>query len=124
MSILEMQAELQLHSRMENQIANFTNRKPAIHGEFLLVADLKKQFKNAIIATYLHRAITIAPDFRSLQGAPGFKMPKTLLRFLEKMNNQLVDAAEVEIGDMAVYYISGDADIRRSWIFKIRIGSL
>lgn len=110
MAILSLTAQLNLHTRCENQIENEIDRRPPRAGDQMLVNDYVRQFSNAT-----HR--TTSPSRKYNCHGLTFAGRRTWVwkaseieKILRDDEYEIVDFGKILPGDVVVYRQNGDAE--------------
>jgi hypothetical protein len=108
--VLPLRSQLALHTRCENQIANEIDREPVRFGDTLQVAHWTNQYPSE-----LHRPVN--PSRKYNCHGLSFASRRTwifesqeIAKIIRDDEYQEVHYNEVEPGDIAVYYVDGDAE--------------
>lgn len=110
MTILELQSELNLHTRRQNQVQNEINRRPSVAGDALACKDYEKQYPKA-----LHRPSGPSRQY-NCHGLT-FAARRTVIWKASEVAKVINDDEYVRIelkdvlpGDVALYYSGGDVE--------------
>lgn len=110
MPVLALRSELALHTRCENQIANEINRGGSLAGDFLQAADIRAKYRFEF-----HRPTSPSRVYNCHGLSFGSRRtwihdPKEIAKILADDDYEIVPFDQVMPGDIAVYYVNGDAE--------------
>ena len=107
--VLQLNSQLDLHTRCERQIANEINRRPPRAGEQLLVEDHKRNFPNAI-----HRPVAPTRKYNchglTFASRRTWIQPTEIAKILKDDEYEQVSLEEVLPGDIVLYVQNGDVE--------------
>jgi hypothetical protein len=108
--ILPLRSQLALHTRCENQIANEIDREPVRFGDTLRVEDFRKEYPHEV-----HRPVSPSRKYNChglcfAGRRTWIDDSQEIAKIIEDDEYQKVPYAEVQPGDVAIYYVDGDAE--------------
>lgn len=109
-AILQLQSELNLHTRCENQIENEINRRPTHPGDEILIADHRRNFPNAF-----HRPVGPSRKYNChgltfASRRTWIWKPGEIEKILKDDEYIPVEPADVLAGDIVVYIQNGEVE--------------
>jgi len=105
-------SQLNLHTRLENQIINEINREPIRYGDTLQAADWKRKFS---FPEVIHRPTKASRKYNChgltfASRRTWIQYPSEIAKIILEDDYRVVADQEVLPGDVVVYYKDGDAE--------------